>query len=82
MFIRWTFVVGERTLGVQTTEQSEDERIEAAVEQGDTFLFVPSDGKEAYINLKLCSAIVREEVDESQLQPVAAPEAPIAAVCS
>jgi hypothetical protein len=64
MFIRWTFAFHEGHLAVEVREEKEDQRISESVNSGVELLLIPGQGKDAYINLKRCKAIVREEINE------------------
>lgn len=64
MHIRWTFAFENSSLGVDVRDEAEDTRISDAVNSFVDLILIPSPGKDAYINLKFCKAIVREIVNE------------------
>lgn len=76
MLIKWTFAFDEGHLSVEVRDENEDKRISDCVDTFVDLLLIPSAGKDAYINLKLCKAIIREELNEEAQAPV--PEAPSA----
>lgn len=69
MYIKWSFIFGNQHLPVFITEEVEDKRIQDSVDIFVNLLHIPSVGKDAWINLKQCTAIVREEVNEHQEAP-------------
>jgi len=70
MFIRWTFAFGleKDSLAVEVRNESEDKRISDSMDSSLDWLPVPAVGKDAFINLRMCKAIIREEVNE-EAQP-------------
>lgn len=73
MMIKWTFAFKDTHMAVEVRDQPEDERIDAEINSGQQFLFVPSNGKDAYVNLNQVQLIVREVIDENAKPP----EAPV-----
>ena len=73
MHIKWSFIFGNQHIPVITTEEAEDKRIQEAVDIFDDLLYIASTGRQAYINLKQCTAIFREEVKEESVLPEKAP---------
>jgi hypothetical protein len=67
--IRWTFVFENNNLSVEVRDEAEDKRISDGVETFIDLLLIPTVGKDAYINLKACRAIIREIVDEAVQTP-------------
>lgn len=69
MHIKWSFIFGNQQLPVIITDEAEDIRIQDAVDIFADLLHIPSLGKDAYINLKQCTAILREQVNEERKAP-------------
>jgi len=73
MLIKWTFIFDTNHMAIEVREEAEDKRISESVEAFVDLLFIPSPGKEAFINLKSCKAIIREEVQEPHPEVIAEP---------
>lgn len=74
MLIKWSFIFESNHLAVDVRDAEEDKRIGEAVNAFVDLLLLPSPTKDAYVNLKFCRAIVREEIDETAVQASFAPE--------
>ncbi len=81
MLVRWTFnMEKDQHLGVEVRDPEEDKRIKEAVDSFVDLLYIPGTGNDAYINLHRCNAMIRQEIDESQIpkpQAIQNAEAPI-----
>ena len=64
MKIKWMFLFPDDHVTVDLKEPEEDTRIATALNFPDELLFVPSAGRDVYINLRSLKCIVREEINE------------------
>lgn len=78
MLIKWTFAFDEGSLAVEVRDEKEDERIIECVDASLDWINIPTVGKDAFINLRMCKAIIREEINEQAqtTETAQAPEAP------
>jgi hypothetical protein len=78
MVIKWTFAFDEGSLAVEVRDEKEDERIGQCVDASLDWINIPTVGKDAFINLRMCKAIIREEINEQAqtTETAQAPEAP------
>ncbi len=64
MCVRWSFVFEEGHISVDVRDEEEDLRIANGITITHELLYIPSQGKDAYVNLNRVKLIMREEIDE------------------
>lgn len=64
MCVRWSFVFEEGHISVEVRDEEEDLRIANGITITHELLYIPSQGKDAYVNLNRVKLIMREEIDE------------------